>query len=152
MKNSTSHIFKGTVYAILAGVLWAFSGVFGQIFFEQYDGNALWITTFRLTIAGLILLTISLIQKPSAFLSIWKDKKNYALLFGYAIFGVLMVQLTFYACVQEAGVATATVLQFTSPIFLLVRDWCAPAGSRFQNPLRRAAPAPLRWRAAVGQS
>lgn len=120
MKNSKSHIFKGTVYAILAGVLWAFSGVFGQIFFEQYDGNALWITTFRLTIAGLILLTISLIQKPSAFLSIWKDKKNYALLFGYAIFGVLMVQLTFYACVQEAGVATATVLQFTSPIFLLV--------------------------------
>lgn len=120
MKNSKSHIFKGTVYAILAGVLWAFSGVFGQIFFEQYDGNALWITTFRLTIAGLILLTISLIQKPSAFLSIWKDKKNYALLFGYAIFGVLMVQLTFYACVQEVGVATATVLQFTSPIFLLV--------------------------------
>jgi drug/metabolite transporter (DMT)-like permease len=92
-------------------------GIFWRLwsnFFEQYDGNALWITTFRLTIAGLILLTISLIQKPSAFLSIWKDKKNYALLFGYAIFGVLMVQLTFYACVQEAGVATATVLQFTS--------------------------------------
>ena len=119
MKNSKSHIFKGTIYAILAGVLWAFSGVFGQIFFEQYGGNALWITTFRLTIAGLILLTISLIQKPSEFLSIWKDKKNYASLFGYAIFGVLMVQLTFYACIQVAGVATATVLQFTSPIFLL---------------------------------
>ncbi|GAA2837892.1 DMT family transporter [Lactococcus raffinolactis] len=119
MKNSKSHIFKGTIYAILAGVLWAFSGVFGQIFFEQYGGNALWITTFRLTVAGIILLTISLIQKPSEFFSIWKDKKNYAPLFGYAIFGVLMVQLTFYACIQVAGAATATVLQFTSPIFLL---------------------------------
>ena len=75
MKNSKSHIFKGTIYAILAGVLWAFSGVFVQIFFEQYGGNALWITTFRLTVAGIILLTISLIQKPSEFFSIWKDKK-----------------------------------------------------------------------------
>jgi hypothetical protein len=38
MKNSKSHIFKGTVYAILAGVLWAFSGVFGQIFLNSMMG------------------------------------------------------------------------------------------------------------------
>lgn len=120
MQNNQSHIFKGTVYAVLAGVLWAFSGVFGQLFFDEFHGNALWITSFRLLVAGLILLAISYQQKPKEFFAIWRDRRNYAELIGYAIFGVLMVQLSFYACIQASSAATATVLQFTSPIFLLL--------------------------------
>lgn len=120
MQNNQSNIFKGTVYAVLAGVLWAFSGIFGQLFFDEFQGNALWITSFRLLIAGLILLTISYLQKPRQFLAIWRDKGNYLELIGYAIFGVLMVQVSFYACIQASSAATATVLQFTSPIILLV--------------------------------
>ncbi|MDR1605751.1 MAG: DMT family transporter [Streptococcaceae bacterium] len=119
MKNIKSHIFKGTIYAILAGVLWAFSGIFGQIYFEHFDGNAMWMTSFRLLVAGIILLVISFRQKPSEFFAIWRDQKNYPELLSYAVFGVLMVQLTFYACIQVSNVATATVLQFTSPIFIL---------------------------------
>ncbi|GFH43390.1 transporter [Lactococcus hodotermopsidis] len=120
MKKINNTIFKGTIYAILAGFFWAFSGIFGQIFFEDFGGNALWITSFRLLIAGIILLFISYFQKSSAFLSIWQDKKNYLELFGYAIFGVLMVQITFYGCIQVSNAATATVLQFTAPVFLLL--------------------------------
>lgn len=120
MKNSKEQIFKGTIYAIIAGVFWAFSGIFGQLFFENFGGNALWITSFRLLIAGVILLAISYSQKPAQFWDIWRDKQNYLTLFSYAIFGVLMVQTTFYACIQASNVATATVLQFTSPVFLLL--------------------------------
>lgn len=120
MKNIKSNVFKGTIYAILAGVFWAFSGIFGQFFFQEFADNALWITSFRLLVAGAILLAISYIHKPRHFFEILKDKKNYLELLGYAIFGILMLQVSFYSCIQASNAATATVLQFTSPVFLLI--------------------------------
>ncbi|MGX7048919.1 transporter [Lactococcus piscium] len=120
MKNIQSHVFRGTIYAILAGVFWAFSGIFGQLFFQSYADNAMWITSFRLLVAGVILLVVSYLSKPSAFFDILKDKKNIPELISYAIFGVLMLQLSFYESIQVSSAATATVLQFTSPVFLLL--------------------------------
>ncbi|GFH40315.1 DMT family transporter [Lactococcus insecticola] len=119
MKSIKTSVLKGTIYAIMAGFFWAFSGIFGQIFFENFGGNAMWITSFRLLVAGVILLVISFIQSPSDFFAIWREKRNILPLISFAIFGVLMVQLTFYACIQAANAATATVLQFTAPVFLL---------------------------------
>ncbi|MBR6895660.1 MAG: EamA family transporter [Lactococcus sp.] len=120
MKNIQSHVFKGTIYAILAGVFWAFSGIFGQLFFQAYADNAMWITSFRLLVAGVILLVVSYLSKPNTFFDILKDRKNIPELISYAIFGVLMLQLSFYASIQVSSAATATVLQFTSPVFLLL--------------------------------
>lgn len=120
MKNINSNVFKGTIYAILAGAFWAFSGIFGQLFFQQFATNALWITSFRLLVAGAILLVISYIHKPQNFFDILKHKQNYLELFSYAILGMLMLQVSFYACIQVSNAATATVLQFTSPVFILI--------------------------------
>ncbi len=120
MKNIKSNVLKGTIYAILAGVFWAFSGIFGQLFFQEFADNALWITSFRLLVAGVILLAISYCHKPHQFFDILKNKKNYLELFAYAIVGILMLQLSFYACIQTSNAATVTVLQFTSPVFLLI--------------------------------
>lgn len=120
MKNIKSNVFKGTIYAILAGVFWAFSGIFGQLFFQEFADNALWITSFRLLVAGIILLITSYIHNPQDFFKILKYKRNYLALFAYAILGVLMLQVSFYSCIQASNAATATVLQFTSPVFLLL--------------------------------
>lgn len=75
MKNIQSHVFKGTIYAILAGVFWAFSGIFGQLFFQAYADNAMWITSFRLLVAGVILLVVSYLSKPNTFFDILKEKR-----------------------------------------------------------------------------
>ena len=53
--NVKKQIFKGTLYAVVAGCMWGISGIFGQLFFRDYHGSPLWITSTRLTIAGIIL-------------------------------------------------------------------------------------------------
>ncbi|MDR3190363.1 MAG: DMT family transporter [Lactobacillaceae bacterium] len=109
----------GTILALLSGIMWAISGIFGQMFFTIYHGNAFWITTSRLLIAGTFLLTISAIRNRSTFFAIWRSKQALKALFFYAILGIVLVQLTFYLTIQYANASTATVLQFTGPLFIL---------------------------------
>ncbi|XOW22927.1 hypothetical protein QK911_11370 [Lactococcus lactis] len=34
--NVKKQIFKGTLYAVVAGCMWGISGIFGQLFFRDY--------------------------------------------------------------------------------------------------------------------
>ena len=40
-------------------------------------------------------------------------------LLAYAILGIFSVQYFFYLCVEYSNAATATILQFISPVFIL---------------------------------
>ncbi|MCK1254437.1 EamA family transporter, partial [Streptococcus uberis] len=80
--NVKKQIFKGTLYAVVAGCMFGISGIFGQLFFRDYHGSPLWITSTRLTIAGIILLAISFFARTiSVFFDVWKSKKNMPTLF-----------------------------------------------------------------------
>nr|WP_233181021.1 EamA family transporter [Lactococcus lactis] len=56
--------------------MWGISGIFGQLFFRDYHGSPLWITSTRLTIAGIILLAMSFSRDHKRFFDVWKSKKN----------------------------------------------------------------------------
>lgn len=109
----------GIFLAVLGGCIWALSGVVGQLFFEEYHGQATWITTSRLLIASVFLLGISWLRDRDSFFKIWKDKFARKVLLFYAIFGILLVQLTFYLTIENSNASTATILQFTGPLFIL---------------------------------
>ena len=49
-------------------------------------------------------------------LDIWRDKKNYLPFFGLRYFGIFSVQYFLYLCVEYSNAATATILQFISPV------------------------------------
>ncbi|MFC4652368.1 DMT family transporter [Lactococcus nasutitermitis] len=116
----TQHqIFKGTLLAVLAGILWGISGIFGQLFFETYHGNALWITSFRLIVAGIILLAMSYLKDRQSFFKLVKTKKNIPLLLLYTFGGVFSVQFFYYLTIQLSNSATATILQYTAPVFIM---------------------------------
>ena len=55
----------------------------------------------------------------SQVLDIWRDKKNYLSFLAYSILGIFSVQYFFYLCVEYSNAATATILQFISPVFIL---------------------------------
>ena len=90
--NVKKQIFKGTLYAVVAGCMWGISGIFGQLFFRDYHGSPLWITSTRLTIAGIILLAMSFSRDHKRFFDVWKSKKNMPTLFLYVFGGVFSVQ------------------------------------------------------------
>lgn len=118
--NQQKRIFKGTMLAILAGIFWGISGIFGQLFFQTYHGNPLWITSVRLLIASIILLSYSFYQNRAHFFDIWRDKHNHPIFLLYCIGGIFSVQFFYYSTIKESSSATATILQYTAPVFIML--------------------------------
>ena len=119
MNQYQKKIVKGTIYSLLSGLIWGICGILGEYFFTHYQVSSGWITSMRLTLAGSLVLIWSAMQLKSQVLDIWRDKKNYLPFLAYAILGIFSVQYFFYLCVEYSNAATATILQFISPIFIL---------------------------------
>ncbi len=70
--------------------------------------------------AGLILLGMSYIKSPKTFWDLVKKKQNWPVILLYAFGGVFSVQFFYYWTIQLSNSATATILQYTSPVFILI--------------------------------
>jgi len=117
MNQYQKKIVKGTIYSLLSGLIWGICGILGEYFFTHYQVSSGWITTMRLTLAGSLVLIWSAMQLKLQVLDIWRDKKNYLPFLAYATLGIFSVQYFFYLCVEYSNAATATILQFISPVF-----------------------------------
>lgn len=111
---------KGTAFALFGGACWGLSSVVGKILFDTRGMNAEWLVTARLIFGGLIMLGIAFCQKKGQIFDIWKNKKTAASLLLFAALGMLACQLTYFLCVQYSNPATATVLQYTSPVMIMI--------------------------------
>lgn len=111
---------KGTAYALFGGACWGLSSVVGKLLFDMRGMNAEWLVTARLVFGGLIMLCFAAFQKRGRIFEIWKDKKTAFSMILFAAFGMLACQLTYFLCVQYSNPATATVLQYTSPVMIML--------------------------------
>ena len=123
MNKYQKNIFKGTIYSLLSGLIWGICGILGEYFFTHYQVSSGWITSMRLLIAGSSVLILAFYKFKFHLFDIWRKKKNYLSFLAYAILGIFSVQFFFYLCVEYSNATTATILQFISPIFILVYDW-----------------------------
>ena len=119
MNQYQKKIVKGTIYSLLSGLIWGICGILGEYFFTHYKVSSGWITSMRLLVAGSLVLILSAFQLRRKLVDIWRDKKNYLPFLAYAILGIFSVQYFFYLCVEYSNAATATILQFISPVFIL---------------------------------
>lgn len=119
-KLKNNHLLLGYTLSVLAGVLWGISGNFGDVLFDEYQLNVEFLVLWREIITGIILLTFLLFKKREIF-SIWKQStKDSLLLVLYAIFGVIGVQYFFFLTIRYANAATATVIQYLAPVFIVI--------------------------------
>lgn len=100
---------------ILAGILWGTSGVFvGWLI--PYGFSSLSLTAFRGIVAFIFLLVYCLIREHSAF----RIRKEHCLLF----LGIGITQFAtatcYFLCMQMTSVATAVVLMYTSPVYVML--------------------------------
>lgn len=111
---------RGTALTLLGGVFWGLAGVFGQYLFVNKEMSAKWLVSVRLVLAGLLLLsTVFAKQKKKAF-AIWKNKKDAFRLVMFGLLGMAFCQLTYYMAVEQSNAGTATVLQYTAPVMIMV--------------------------------
>lgn len=121
----------GAFLALLPGVLWGLSGVFGQYLFQQRGISAEWLVTTRLLISGSLMLIISFAGSREKTLAIFKDKTDTRRLVIFAIFGLMAVQLTYFVAIAKSNAPTATILQYVFPVMIVL--YTAVRGHKLPN-------------------
>ncbi len=116
---SKNHVLKGSVYCIASACLWGVSGAAGQYLFRNAQITPEWLVAVRMLLTGLFLLTYSQIKQGSVF-RIWKNKKDTLDILIFALVGMLFMQYGYFASINYSNAATATVLQYTAPIMIVV--------------------------------
>lgn len=111
--------FKGAVLACGAALLWGVSGTVGQFLFDHRGMTADWLVAVRMLISGLILLALSMTRFD--IFAVWRNRADAIRIAVFAIFGMLLVQYTYFAAIAASNAATATVLQYIGPA--LIAAW-----------------------------
>lgn len=112
--------FVGAALALIPGVLWGLSGVFGQHLFQHYDINAEWLVTVRLLVSGVLMVCWSFLRIGKNTLSVFSNRGDLLKLLIFAIFGVMAVQLTYFVAIDQSNAPTATILQYLFPVLIVL--------------------------------
>lgn len=110
----------GIIIVIICGMLWGLSGVLGQLLFENSDISVGWLVSLRMFASGVVILIYSIMKQGKTTFNLWREKKQIVSFFVFAIVGLMAVQYTYFAAVEASNAATATVIQYTYPIWILL--------------------------------
>jgi drug/metabolite transporter (DMT)-like permease len=115
--TALSPLARGTVLAVLSSVAFGGSGVLAKPVMDAGAGP-LQVTSTRMAVAALILLTVVLLVRPGALRF---GRGEIGLLGGYGLLGVVATPLLFFVAASRIPVSIAMLLEFTAP--LLVALW-----------------------------
>ena len=111
---------KGIIFVILGATLWGVSGSVAQFLFKTKGFNTEWLVTIRLLASGILLLIYSYSKSKNDIFKVWKDKRTSLGLIVFSLVGMLGSQYTYFAAINHGNAATATILQYLSPVFITV--------------------------------
>lgn len=111
---------KGICFTVVGGCCWGMSGVMGKYLFDAKDLTATWLVTVRLLGAGITMLLFLYQFKGKSIFSVWKRKDSAISQMIFGIIGMAMCQMTFFLAIQESNPGTATVIQYSAPILIMM--------------------------------
>lgn len=109
---------KGILLVLTAGILWGVCGTVAQYLFHYAGFTPEWVVGIRLLVSGVVLLILASLKVKSRIGAIWKDRKDARSLLLFSILGLLAVQYTFFMAINYSNAATATVLQYLTPVII----------------------------------
>ncbi|MEG4286914.1 DMT family transporter [Microcoleus sp. A006_D1] len=113
--------YKGLAMVLIAATLWGLSGTVAQRLFQDEGFTPGWLVTMRLLISGILLLIIGGFRKKfNQVFAVWNAPQDRIRLVIFGIFGMLGVQYTYFAAIQTGNAATATLLQYLAPLFIMI--------------------------------
>lgn len=112
---------KGLFFVITGAAFWGVGGTVAQKLFQSYEVNVDWLVVVRLLLSGCILLLFKLFSKNRReIINIWKEPSTAIRLVVFSVFGMLAVQYTYMASIHHGNAAVATLLQYLSPIMIML--------------------------------
>ncbi|MEZ2251254.1 MAG: DMT family transporter [Microcoleus anatoxicus] len=113
--------YKGLVMVLVGATLWGLSGTVAQRLFQDEGFTPGWLVTMRLLVSGILLLITGCFRKNFyQVFAVWNDPKDRIRLVIFGIIGMLGVQYTYFVAIQTGNAATATLLQYQAPLFIMV--------------------------------
>ncbi|EZP76820.1 hypothetical protein H839_09498 [Parageobacillus genomosp. 1] len=119
MLAQVSNRIKGLMMVITGATLWGLSGTAAQVLFQEKQITAEWLVVVRMIMAGSALLLFAACKRM-AVLSIWANIKSIVSLLLFGLFGMLGVQYTYFASIATGNAATATLLQYLAPVYIVL--------------------------------
>jgi drug/metabolite transporter (DMT)-like permease len=114
--HDAPHPFRGLILLIIAVIFWGAAAPFGKyLILNRFD--TLTITQARTSLAFILMLLYFAIKDRSVFCVQIRDVWKLAVL---GIVGLAIVNFTYYFTVKEATVATAILVQYTAPVWVLL--------------------------------
>lgn len=114
---------KGFLLALIASSLWGISGVILDFVSRGKSLPVNWFIGVRTLTAGTLILLVALITLPKGqkgkIFDIFKNKTDIMFLLLFVFFGLLGNLYSFFLSVQSGGAASATILQYLSPLFIV---------------------------------
>lgn len=109
---------KGIILVIWGTMMWGVSGTVAQFLFQQNNFTPEWLVVIRMLLSGILLLSYGLIKKDTGVKAVWKNKKDVMILVSFGVLGMLGSQYTYFAAIKHGNAATATILQYLSPVII----------------------------------
>lgn len=121
MDNTSSrHVMRGIGIAALASTMWGISGTVLQLISQNLAIPATWMLSVRTLVTGVILLVISAFMYGKRIFNVFQTRATTISVVTYAIFGLMANLLTFYYAIQRGNASAATILQYLSPLFIVL--------------------------------
>ena len=117
---TTNRYMKGIMWAMLASTLWGVSGTVMQFVSQNQAIPADWFLSVRTLSAGIILLAIGFVQQGTKIFKVFRSWASVGQLVAYATVGLMANMYTFYLSIEAGTAAAATILQYLSPLFIVV--------------------------------
>ena len=113
-------IVKGRIYTLIGAISWGLSGACGQYLMNDSGVSPIYLTALRMVIAGLVLTLFTCLKQPKQFREVVKSPKIMGRMLFFGIFGLMLCQLTYLFAIHSSNAGTATVLQYTCPILIVI--------------------------------
>ncbi|MFY8329720.1 DMT family transporter [Vagococcus carniphilus] len=118
--NKVGNKTKGILLAIIGAIFWGGSGVCAQYIMQNKGASTGWLVSVRMLFAGILILFYLYFSQKNKLFTILKNKKDMLSTLIFSVFGVIFLQYAFFAAIQVSNAATATILQYLSPIFIVI--------------------------------
>lgn len=135
--NASKVFWRGVVCALAGATLWGFSGACIQFLAESYEVSSAFISAVRAGVAALLFAVFVFVTRREALLSLLGSPAARPTLVLFGV-GLYLSQITYAVSVALTNAGTATVLQATCTVFVMLITCARAAPSAARRRLCRA--------------
>ncbi len=110
----------GILLVLIAAISWGASGTVTQFLFHTQHISPEWLVTVRMLLAGTLILLPQACQNLRDIFAIWHSESSRRQLLIFAIFGMMLMQYSYFVAIDAGNAATATILQYLAPSMIAV--------------------------------